>query len=146
MSNIKFEVSGKSVSKSKLSTTFRNFTVDVDEPKDLGGGNEAPNPVEYILIGLAGCINVVAHHIASEIGISISELNIKTSGELNINKFLGVSDKERAGYKGIDVHLSYKTDANKEDLATWLAGINKRCPVKDNLFSATPVNIYIQAN
>lgn len=144
MSNVTFEVQGISINKTKLSTTTRNFNVDVDEPESLGGKNEAPNPVEYILIGLAGCINVVAHTVADEIEIEINDLKISASGEINVNKFLGISDDERAGYKSIELKLSFNTNANKSDLDKWQEEINKRCPVKDNLLSETPVNISIQ--
>lgn len=144
MSTIKFEVKGKSLNKTKLNTKVRGFEVDVDEPTALGGGDEAPNPVEYILIGLAGCINVVAHHIAGELDININQLEIKTSGDININKFLGTSDEERAGFQGIDLELSYDTDAPQHLIDKWLEGISNRCPVKDNLFNETPVNLKVK--
>lgn len=145
MSNLIFEATGKSLSKTKLRTKVRNFTVDVDEPEALGGGDEAPNPVEYLLIGLAGCINVVAHHIAGELDITINNLEIKTSGDINIDKFLGISDKERAGFQGINLELSYQSDAPQESINKWLEGISKRCPVKDNLLNETPVTISVKA-
>ena len=141
MSNITFEVKGKSLNKTKLSTKVRQFTVDVDEPQALGGGDDAPNPVEYILIGLAGCINVVAHQIAGELGISIQKLEVNTSGSINIDKFLGKSDKERAGFQGIDLNITYQSDAPQELIEQWLEGINKRCPVKDNLLNETPIKV-----
>lgn len=146
MSTIKFEAKGKSLNKTKLTTKVRDFIVDVDEPQALGGGDEAPNPVEYILIGLAGCINVVAHHIAGELDITINNLEIATSGEINIDKFLGTSDKERAGFQGITLELSYQSDAPQDVLDTWLEGISNRCPVKDNLLAETPVNIIAKAS
>ena len=146
MSTIKFEAKGKSLNKTKLTTKVRDFVIDVDEPKALGGGDEAPNPVEYILIGLAGCINVVAHHVAGELGITINNLEIVTSGDINIDKFLGTSDKERAGFQGIDLKLSYQSDAPQELQDQWLKSVSSRCPVKDNLLSATPVNIIIEAS
>lgn len=145
MSNLTFEAKGVSLNKTKLSTKVRGFEVDVDEPTALGGGDEAPNPVEYILIGLAGCINVVAHHIAGELGITINNLKINTSGDININKFLGTSDEERAGFQGINLDLSYDSDAPEDLIDKWLEGINQRCPVKDNLLSATPVKISAKA-
>lgn len=146
MSTIKFEAKGKSLNKTKLTTKVRDFIVDVDEPQALGGGDEAPNPVEYILIGLAGCINVVAHHIAGELDITINNLEIATSGEINIDKFLGTSDKERAGFQGITLELSYQSDAPQDVLDIWLEGISNRCPVKDNLLAETPVNIIAKAS
>ncbi|MDA3853089.1 MAG: OsmC family protein [Bacteroidales bacterium] len=145
MNNSIFEATGKSLNKTKLRTKVRNFVVDVDEPKAMGGGDEAPNPVEYILIGLAGCINVVAHHIAGELDITINNLEIKTSGDINSDKFLGTSDKERAGFQGINLELSYQSDAPQESIDKWLEGISKRCPVKDNLLAETPVTISVKA-
>lgn len=146
MSSIKFEVEGISINKARTSTKVRHFNVDVDEPESLGGTDQAPNPVEYILIGLAGCINVVAHTVASELGIEINNLKISASGEINVNKFLGISDDERAGYKSIELKLSFETDANTFELEKWQREVNRRCPVKDNLFAATPVNIEIATN
>jgi len=145
MSNIKFEAKGQSVNKTKLRAKVRNFVVEVDEPKDLGGGDEAPNPVEYILVGLAGCINVVANHIAGELGITINNLEITTSGNININKFLGTSDKERAGFQGINLELSYQSDAPQALLDKWHEEVSKRCPVKDNLLDETPIQISVKA-
>lgn len=146
MSDVQFNIKGTSISATKLSTSARHFNVVVDEPDSFGGTDDAPNPVEYILIGLAGCLNVVAHTVANEIDVKIESLNIEISGGLNPNKFLGVSDDERAGFKGIDVNLILKTDGNKLQVNNLLEQINKRCPVKDNLLSATPVNLSINAN
>jgi uncharacterized OsmC-like protein len=146
MSDIQFKVQGTSLSDTKLRTQARQFEIDVDEPQGLGGKDEAANPVEYILVGLAGCINVVAHTVAKEIDIKIDALKIDVSGGLNPNKFLGVSETERAGFKGIEVNLNFQSNANPTELKLWLAEINKRCPVKDNLFSTTPVNLSIKSN
>jgi uncharacterized OsmC-like protein len=120
--------------------------VDVDEPEALGGSDDAPNPVEYILIGLAGCINVVAHHVANEHEIIINDLEINTSGDININKFLSNAGEERAGFKGIDLALSFQSDAPQEKIDKWLEEVSNRCPVKDNLLASTPVNLTINPN
>ena len=146
MSDLQFIVKGKSESATKLVTTTREFEVVVDEPEALGGKDEAANPVEYILIGLAGCVNVVAHNIANEIGFEIDSLEIETSGNLNPSKFLGISDDQRAGFKDINVKLFLEANATDLQLNNWLSQINKRCPVKDNLFAATPVTLSLKSN
>lgn len=81
-----------------------------------------------------------------QLSISISELDITTSGEINISNFLDVSDDERAGFKGIEIQLSYKSDADQKEIDTWLEGVNKRCPVKYNLLYPTPINIIASNN
>ena len=58
MSNLRFSVNGESNSTTQFVAKAPQFKLVVDEPNDLGGTDEAANPVEYILAGLAGCINV----------------------------------------------------------------------------------------
>jgi len=38
--------------------------VVIDEPVEMGGTNAGPNPIEYLLATLAGCLNVMGHTIA----------------------------------------------------------------------------------
>ena len=65
MSDLSFRVSGESTSPAQFVAKARNFELIVDEPKELGGTDEDANPVEYILAGLAGCLNVVGHLVCS---------------------------------------------------------------------------------
>lgn len=144
MSDLVFSVRGESASAAKFVAKTRHFKLVVDEPEDLGGTDESANPVEYILAGLAGCINVVGHLVAKELGFTINKLNIEVSGNINANKLFGVSDDERAGFKKIDLKLVPETDASIETLAKWLRIVQERCPVKDNLTNSTPVNVSVE--
>jgi len=122
----------------------RQFKLIIDEPDDLGGTDQDANPVEYILAGLAGCINVIGHIVAKELGFTINKLNIEVSGDLNPNKFLGLSDDERAGFKTIGLNLIPETDADINTLSKWLTIVEERCPVKDNLNNKTPVKLSVE--
>jgi uncharacterized OsmC-like protein len=144
MSNLKFSVSGESSSKTKFIGNTRQFTLTVDEPEALGGTDDFPNPVEYILAGFAGCVNVVGHVVAKELGFTINNLKIEVNGELNPNRFLGSSNEERAGFKSIKLHLIPDTDADIETLTRWLQIVEDRCPVKDNLQNSTPISIAVE--
>ncbi len=136
-----FRVSGVAESPARFRAQTRRFTVLVDEPEELGGTDEAPNPVEYVLIGFGGCLNVMAHLIAQELGFTIRRLEIDLKGTLNPDRLFGRSDAERAGYKQIEVWLLVDADADEATLQEWLARINARCPVNDNLTNPTPVTI-----
>ena len=144
MSDLKFSVSGESTSETKFEGNTRQFTVTVDEPEALGGTDDFPNPVEYILAGFAGCVNVVGHVVAKELGFTLDGLKIEVDGELNPNRFLGTSNDERAGFKSIKLNLIPETDASIETLAKWLEIVEDRCPVKDNLQNSTPVSIAVE--
>ena len=144
MSDLTFSVQGESVSAAKFVGKTRQFRLIVDEPTDLGGTDEHANPVEYLLAGLAGCINVVGHLVAKELGFSIQKLHIEVTGNINPNKLFGVSDAERAGFKEIELKLVPETNASIETLAEWLRIVQERCPVKDNLANSTPVKVSVE--
>jgi len=113
----------------------------VDEPKSSGGTNEGANPVEYLLTALAGCINVVGHVVAKEMGIDIKNMEIDLEGDLNPARFMGVSKTERAGFQEIRVKIKVDSDASEETLKNWLGTVEDRCPVNDNIAHSTPVKI-----
>ena len=144
MSDLKFSVSGESASATQFIGKTRQFTLIVDEPETLGGTDEDANPVEYILAGFAGCANVIGHVVAKELGFTIKNLKIEVSGELNPKRFLGSSNKERAGFKSINLNLIPDTDASIETLTEWLQIVEERCPVKDNLQNKTPVRVAVE--
>jgi len=144
MSDLKFSVTGESSSATQFIGKTRQFTLVVDEPEALGGTDKDANPVEYILAGFAGCANVVGHLVAKELGFTIKNLKIEVSGELNPDRFLGISTKERAGFKSINLNLIPETDASIETLAKWLEIVELRCPVKDNLQNNTPIKIAVE--
>ena len=137
-------MNGESNSTTQFVAKARHFKLVVDEPEELGGADEAANPVEYILAGLAGCINVVGHLVAKELGFVISKLNIDISGEINPDKLLGISNHERAGFQSIQINLNPETEADIVTLSQWLKIVEDRCPVKDNLRNETPVRLSVE--
>jgi uncharacterized OsmC-like protein len=142
--DLKFRIKAHSENPTKVIVKARGFEMIVDEPEDLGGTNAAANPVEYMLAALSGCLNVMGHVVASELGFELRALKIDISGNLNPNRLFGKSFDERAGYKAIEVILKPDCDASPEVLAKWLSAVEDRCPVSDNIMHATPVTIRIK--
>ncbi len=140
---LKFSVSSISETAAKTKIKTRGFDLVVDEPVSLGGTDQAPNPVEYILAGYAGCINVVAHIVAEELDIYLENFTIDIDGYLNPDRLFGKSLSDRAGYKTIDVKLTTTTIFDPEQKKKWLAEIYHRCPVNDNLTNSTPISFSI---
>lgn len=141
MSKLNFSVNGENKNATRLDVNARQFKIVVDEPAQLGGNDEGANPVEYILAGYAGCINVVGHLVAKELGINLKKLSIEISGDINPARFLGLSFDERAGFLGLHVKLQVDSDADEQTLNKWLQIVESRCPVNDNLANATPVKL-----
>jgi len=141
MADIKFKAKAHSENPTKTVVEVGRFKIIVDEPKNQGGTDEGPTPVDYLLAGLAGCINVVGHVIAEEMGFELRGLGIQLEGDLNPARFLGRSKEERAGYKEIRVKINPDSDADKATLEKWLETVEDRCPVSDTFVNPTPVNM-----
>ncbi len=143
MPNIKFGVTANSVSNTKTVVTTRGFTMTIDEPENLGGTNTGANPVEYLLAALSGCLNVVGHLVAGEMGFQLNGLDFVMEGDLDPAKFSGQSPNGRAGYNDIRVTIKPKTNANQETLDKWLKTVESRCPVSDNISNPTPLHLML---
>lgn len=144
MATLKFRIKAHSENPTKTVVEARNFKIVVDEPKNLGGTDDGPNPVEYVLAAFAGCLNVVGHLVAQEMGFSLKGMEINMEGDLDPAKFMGKDTEERAGYKEIRVSLKPDSDADEETLQKWMTSVKARCPVSDNLANATPVKVVLQ--
>lgn len=138
-----FDVTATAETATKTTVETRGFEFVVDEPEELGGDDEAPNPVEYLIGSWAGCLNVVCHVVADEMGIELDDLEIDVEGELDPTKFLGEADDVRAGYREIRVEIVADVDADEETVAEWLDEVEERCPVADNVANPTPIDVSI---
>lgn len=138
-----FSISAESENETKTHVTARDFEFVVDEPEALGGTNDGPNPVEYLIGAWAGCLNVVTHTVADERDIDIDGVAIDIEGDLDPRKFLGVSDDARAGYQELSVAIRVDSDADQEALDALAAEVEERCPVGDNIANPTPTNVTV---
>lgn len=143
MTDLKIKINAQSESPARTNVKARNFEIIVDEPQELGGTNQAANPVEYVLAAFAGCLNVMGHIVAKEMDIELKGLKIDIEGSLNPDKLFGKSDKERAGYKEIIITLKPDCKADQDTLDKWAHEVEARCPVSDNIQNITPVKVVI---
>ncbi len=134
-----FDISAQAENPTQTRVSTRGFEFVVDEPDSLGGTDVGPNPVEYLLGALAGCLNVTAHVVAREMDLDVSNLEISIEGDLDPAKFMGKNDDGRAGFREIRVDVEADVDASDETIRTWLSAVETRCPVSDNLTGDTPI-------
>ncbi|KLO23989.1 osmotically inducible protein C [Marinitoga sp. 1197] len=144
MAFLNFKIKSESENPTKTIVKARSFEMIIDEPESLGGKDEGANPVEYLLAAFAGCLNVVGHLVAKEMGFKLRKMEINIDGDLNPAKFLGKPSEDRTGYTKINVSFILETDANEETLKEWLKKVEKRCPVSDNLSNPTPIKFNIK--
>jgi uncharacterized OsmC-like protein len=139
MSTVNFKVSGDSAGSTLFKARARQFEIPVDEPPSLGGADAAPNPVEYILAGYAGCLNVVLHLVAEQRKVVLNGLHLEIDGDINPAKLFGSETTSRAGFETIRVKAVIDSAAPSVVLESIWEDALSRCPVNDNLGNTTPV-------
>lgn len=127
--------------KQEDNTRDKSFILEGDEPSVLLGSNIAPNAVEIVLHALGSCLSVGFAYNAAARGININSLSIDMEGELDLQRFLGITDEIRPGYKKIDVKINADTDAEYEDLYQLMEYVKKTSPVMDIITNSVPVKM-----
>lgn len=146
MSNLSFSVTGESHNATKFEAKARDFSFIVDEPASLGGNDDGPNPVEYLLGSYAGCLNVVVHLVAKEEAVQINKLNITIEGDLDPSKFIGQPGFNRAGFQNINVLLDIDANTDEATVNKIISVAKNRCPINDNLSNVTQINYAVKNN
>ncbi len=106
---------------------------DIDEPTHLGGTDQAPNPVEYLLGSLGGCINVLVVTFADQFSVEVNDVHVQIEGDLDPDGFLGKNPNVRPGYEEIRYHIDIDSPSPRENVQALINHVEKVCPVKDTL-------------
>lgn len=104
-----FEIGGQQVS--------RQFSIDIDEPRELGGSNRFANPQEHLIAALNACMVVGYVAQCALRGITIESLVIETDGEIDLRGFLGLDPTVPSGYEKLSYVVRIKGDGTKDEFA-----------------------------
>jgi len=99
----------------------------------MGGSDEGPNPIEYQLAALAGCLNVTAHQVARERDIELSNFAVDVEGDFDPAVFMGKTDEGRAGLRNVRASVDIEADAGPDELRGLFEAVERRCPISDTL-------------
>jgi len=105
----------------------RDFNFTIDEPTQLLGVNSAPNPAEYMLGGLAGCMAVTFMAGATAMNIEIDQLQLEIDGELDLKGFLGLNDTN-VGFPELKFIFNVKGNGTQEQYNTLIKRVSKHSP------------------
>jgi uncharacterized OsmC-like protein len=122
----------------------RPFELHGDEPDVLLGEDHGPNPVEFVLHGLAGCLSTTFVYYAAANGIKIDAVNYSLEGDLDLRGFLGISKQVRPGYENIRVKFFVTSDAPMAKLEELCKLAQMRSPVFNTISEPVPVQVTIE--
>lgn len=95
----------------------RHFSIDIDEPNELGGSNMFANPQEHLLAALNACMTVGYVALSSLQGITLEKLEIETETNIDLRGFFAMDPKVAPGCEAITYKVHIKGNGTKEQFA-----------------------------
>ena len=115
------------------------YEFDADHPECFASADNGATPVEYVLVGLAGCLTAGVASVAQLRGIQLRSVTAAIEGQMDILGILGADPDVRNGFDGVTVRFTIDADASREDLEALLAQSQKRSAVFDIVANPTKV-------
>lgn len=116
-----------------------SHSVIIDQLPAGGGKDEGPNPMEYSLFALGGCLGTIAAIIAKQERIDLRGFSVELEGDYDPAFLLGKTKEGQAGFTEIRVGVHIDADMTDEEKEAFFHRIDSRCPISDNLINNTKV-------
>ena len=109
----------------------------LDEPKDLGGKNQGPTPLESVLASLCGCTAMIVHIMKREMNFELHSLRCEADGITDVRR----AEMKRSGKKYSEVEpiafhfhevtqcIFISTPESEERLQIMKLQVARLCPV-----------------
>ena len=123
--------------------TARNFKgIELDEPESFHGSDLGPSPVEYLLIGIGGCLGSTFAYCLQRKNIPIEDMQVIVDGEL---KHAG--PKLRLKLTKVDSRITFKVKKNtsSEIINYCINNFQEHCIVSNSIQDIT-INVEIFQN
>jgi uncharacterized OsmC-like protein len=137
----KVEVQTSWKGKFQTENRVRNFSFLIDEPEKLGGDNEAPTPLEYVVGAFNGCILVVIEMVSKEIQFQYKDMTISSIAHIDRRGLAGTADVSPY-YKDLTNTIVFQSVESQERLDELKKRVQKRCPMY-NLLKDTGIPVVL---
>lgn len=145
MSTIKaVHLEAKQIDGFKIETKTRKHTMIVDQPEAGGGTDSGPTPLEYQFAALASCVITIGHIIAKQRRLPVRSIAVNVDGTLNADVLMGKNCDERAGFSAFNMCVTVDADMTQAEKEQFVADIDKRCPISDNVHNVTPITFVVK--
>ena len=126
--------------------TNTNHTLEADVPKKMGGGDEAPQPVEYLLAALVGCTQATAVYVGRmmkpRLIIEKIDFNIEAYRDeggalsLPITELPTIPARLQSVSGSVVVHFKNGVEVSEEQLRILGQQTEARCPVANMMHAS----------
>ncbi|MET0384808.1 MAG: OsmC family protein [Polyangiales bacterium] len=117
----------------------RVHRIDADEPLELLGANEAPNPQDLILAALNACMTVGFVVGATSAGLRIDSLEIESECPLDLRGVFGLDPAIKPGAEKIRYTIRVKGSGTREQFEEVHRAMQATSPNRFHLTSPIPL-------
>jgi uncharacterized OsmC-like protein len=120
------------------------YSFDTDHPELFASEDNGATPVEFILVGLAGCLTAGVAAVAQNREIQLRRVSATVEGSMDVRGILGIDSDVRNGFDSIKVTYDIDADASPADIKALVAQSQKRSAVYDIITNPTDVRVEVR--
>ena len=117
---------------------------DADHPEICAATDNGITPIEFLLVGLAGCLTAGVASVAQNRGIQLRSVEATVECNHDIRGILGVDSDVRNGFRSVRVKYHIDADAKADDIEALVAQSQKRSAVFDIVANPTNVTVTVE--
>jgi len=121
-----------------------SFSFDTDHPEIFASEDNGATPVEYVLVGLAGCLTAGVASVAQNRNIQLNAVKVTLEGSMDLQGILGIDSEVRNGFDNVNVVFDIDADASRDDIEAIVAQSQKRSAVFDIITNPTNVSVAVK--
>ncbi len=119
----------------------QTYQFDSDHPEIFASEDKGATPLEFGLVGLAGCLTAGIASVAQHRNIQLNSVKATLEAGMDLQGILGIDANVRNGFDGVKVHYDIDADASAEQIAALVAQSQKRSAVFDIVTNPTDVTV-----
>ncbi len=124
-----------------VKTQARSHELVLDEPRESGGTDQGPTPLEVLLAALAGCLIMTLRLHAQRSKVVIEGVEAIAEAYVDPRGFIG---RAKPGLQDIRLQLVIRSNAEPSIVRRLVERAERYCPVADTLRSETPVRLEVE--
>ena len=116
--------------------SFNDFIVD--EPESFHGTNLGPSAVEYLLVGIGGCLGTTFIYCLQKRNIELSECKVLVDGKLS---HTGPNEHLKLVNVDVEMKFSAKETTSKERINKCIKDFRENCIVTSSIAEGLPIKV-----
>lgn len=117
----------------RLNAQVRSFNLAMDEPPSIAGDNTAPNPVEFLIMAYAGCLEMNWIMYSSLYNLNVSKVEVEIQATIDRRYALGNVEQFPARLQSLKIISHLETTESQQKVERVFRKVKEICPVGGSL-------------